>query len=96
MGRPGFSHCLLHVTDLARTRAFYADRLGLEILAEHGGYLRLGGGDGFHIGVEQRLDSEVGAPDIELEMLTTSNPALSAWRLSVSSEKSTRCCGACH
>ena len=68
MARPGFSHLFLHVHDLERTRAFYVDRLGVEVLAEGGGYLRLGGGDGFHIGVEERPSAEVGAPGIELEL----------------------------
>ena len=36
------------------------------------------------------------APEMEFEMRTTSNPALSACRLSVAFENSTRCCGACH
>jgi catechol 2,3-dioxygenase-like lactoylglutathione lyase family enzyme len=68
MARPGFSHVFLHVTDLERTRAFYVDRLGVEVLMEGNGYLRLGGGGGFDIGVEERTASEVGAPGIELEL----------------------------
>ncbi len=76
MGRPGFSHCFLHVTDLERTRAFYVDRLGVEVLTESPGYLRLGGGGGFHIGVEQRAASEVGAPGIELELQVSDVDAL--------------------
>jgi catechol 2,3-dioxygenase-like lactoylglutathione lyase family enzyme len=68
MDGPGFSHCFLHVADLDRTRAFYVDRLGLEVLAEGGGYLRLGGGGGFDVGVEERAASEVGAPGIELDL----------------------------
>ena len=76
MGRPVFSHCFLHVIDLERTRAFYADRLGVEVLTETPGYLRLGGGGGFHIGVEQRAASEVGAPGIELELQVSDVDAL--------------------
>lgn len=68
MSGPGFSHLFLHVTDLDRTRAFYVDRLGVEVLMEGGGYLRLGGRGGFHVGVEARPPSEVGAPGIELEL----------------------------
>ena len=78
MGRAGFSHCFLHVTDLERTRAFYVDRLGVEVLVEGPGYLRLGGGGGFHIGVEQRAAPEVGAPGIELELQVPDVDALAS------------------
>jgi catechol 2,3-dioxygenase-like lactoylglutathione lyase family enzyme len=78
MGRAGFSHCFLHVTDLERTRAFYVDLLGVEVLVEGPGYLRLGGGGGFHIGVEQRAASEVGAPGIELELQVPDVDALAS------------------
>lgn len=61
-----YSHLFVHVTDLARTRAFYVDLLGLEALMEGGGYLRVGGGEGFHVGFEEREASEVGAAGIEL------------------------------
>lgn len=61
------SHLFVHVSDLARTRAFYVDRIGLEVLMEHPGYLRLGGGGGFHLGLEERADAAViGAAGIEL------------------------------
>jgi catechol 2,3-dioxygenase-like lactoylglutathione lyase family enzyme len=63
-----FSHCFMHVTDLEQTRAFYVDRLGVSVLEEGTGYLRLGGGGGFDIGVEERPASEVGARGIELEL----------------------------
>lgn len=68
MRGPGFSHIFLHVANLERTRAFYVDRLGLDVLAEDDGYLRIGGGGGFDIGVEERSASEIGAPGIELEL----------------------------
>ena len=68
MDGPGFSHCFLHVVNLERTRAFYVGNLGLVVLAEGGGYLRLGGGGGFDVGVEERPASEVGAPGMELEL----------------------------
>ena len=78
MHGPGFSHCFLHVADLGRTRAFYVDRLGLEVLVEGDGYLRLGGGGGFHLGVEERPASEVGAPGIELDIRVPDVDALAA------------------
>ena len=61
-----YSHLFVHVRDLARTREFYVDRLGLSVLLEHPGYLRVGGDDGFHIGFEERREEQVGAAGIEL------------------------------
>jgi len=65
-GVTSYSHLFVHVRELARTRAFYVDLLGLEVLMEHPGYLRVGGREGFHIGFEERDDVEVGAVGIEL------------------------------
>ena len=78
MPSPAFSHLFLHVTDLERTREFYASRLGVEVLTDNDGYLRLGGGGGFHIGVEQRPAAEVGAPGVELELRVTDVDAVAA------------------
>ena len=50
MGRNAFSHLFIHVSSLPRSRAFYVDRLGLEVLMEEPGYLRVGGGEGFTSG----------------------------------------------
>ncbi len=61
-----YSHLFVHVRDLPRTRAFYVDLLGLDVLLEHEGYVRVGGGGGFHIGFEQRDADEVGAAGIEI------------------------------
>jgi catechol 2,3-dioxygenase-like lactoylglutathione lyase family enzyme len=47
------SHLFFHVRDLAATRAFYVGLLELEVLVDEAGYLRIGGGDGFHVGLEQ-------------------------------------------
>jgi catechol 2,3-dioxygenase-like lactoylglutathione lyase family enzyme len=60
------SHLFVHVTDLVRSRRFYVEQLGLSVLMEHEGYLRLGGGDGFHMGIEERAADEVGAAGIEI------------------------------
>ena len=76
--RPTFSHLFLHVRDLAHTRDFYVGRLGLEALAEEAAYLRLGGGDGFSIGVEERTAAEIGAPGIELEVRVDDVDSLAA------------------
>ncbi len=60
------SHLFVHVTSLDATRHFYVDLLGLEALVEEDGYLRVGGGDGFHIGFEEREWADVGAPGVEV------------------------------
>jgi catechol 2,3-dioxygenase-like lactoylglutathione lyase family enzyme len=78
MTAASFSHLFLHVSDLERTRDFYVDQLGVEVLMESNGYLRLGGGGGFHVGVEQRASSEIGAPGIELELQVDDVDALVA------------------
>jgi catechol 2,3-dioxygenase-like lactoylglutathione lyase family enzyme len=65
---PRFSHLFLFVSDLERSRRFYADLLGLEVLMKEPGYLRLGGGGGFHIGMEQGDPERVGAAGVELEI----------------------------
>jgi catechol 2,3-dioxygenase len=59
------SHLFVHVTDLRASRAFYVDRLGLDILLEEPGYLRVGGPEGFHIGMEEVPD-HVGSEGIEI------------------------------
>ena len=60
------SHLFVHVSDLARSRRFYADQLGLEVLAAEDGYLRIGGHDGFSMGMEERDAEDVGAAGIEI------------------------------
>ena len=65
MTRAAFDHVSIHVSDLRRTRRFY-ERLGMEILADEPGFLRIGGGDGFAIGVEERSPRDVGAPGLEI------------------------------
>ncbi|HET9521788.1 MAG TPA: VOC family protein [Candidatus Limnocylindrales bacterium] len=56
------SHLFFHVRDLAAARAFWAGLLELEVLVDEGGYLRLGGADGFHIGMEQWPDDQMPPP----------------------------------
>ena len=63
---PTLSHLFMHVSDLDRARDFYTRVLGLRLLWEEPGYVRVGGEEGFHIGMEQRDAPEVGAPGIEL------------------------------
>jgi lactoylglutathione lyase len=64
------SHLFVHMTSLRASRSFYVERLGLELLDGTGedgsGYMRLGGGGGFALGMEERAPAEVGAAGIEL------------------------------
>jgi catechol 2,3-dioxygenase-like lactoylglutathione lyase family enzyme len=62
------SHLFVHVADVARSRAFYVDLLGLRLLEGGDGYQRIGGGDGFTMGMEERPAWEVGALGIEIEI----------------------------
>lgn len=58
------SHLFMRVGDLGRSRDFYVDLLGLDVLMEGGGYLRVGGRDGFHIGIEQGAASTGSAIEV--------------------------------
>ncbi len=40
--------------------------LGLQVLMEEPGYLRVGGGGGFHLGIEQGEADQIGAVGVEL------------------------------
>jgi catechol 2,3-dioxygenase-like lactoylglutathione lyase family enzyme len=46
------SHLFLHVADLEPMRRFYVDGLGLDLVDDGSGYLRLGTATDFHIGLE--------------------------------------------
>jgi catechol 2,3-dioxygenase-like lactoylglutathione lyase family enzyme len=64
--RTRFSHLFVYVTDLERSRRFYVEALGLDLLMESPGYLRVGGATGFHLGIEEGQLDDVGAPGIEV------------------------------
>lgn len=64
--RARLSHLFIVVTDLARTREFYVGALGLEVLVDAPGYLRVGGREGFHLGIEEGEPARVGATGIEI------------------------------
>jgi catechol 2,3-dioxygenase-like lactoylglutathione lyase family enzyme len=49
----GLSHLFLHTGDVDAARRFWVHLLGLEALLDDGGYLRIGGGKGFHAGIER-------------------------------------------
>ena len=62
------SHLFMRVADLARTRTFYVDVLELDLLMDHGSYIRVGGPGGFHIGIEQGGPPDVGGRGIEINL----------------------------
>jgi catechol 2,3-dioxygenase-like lactoylglutathione lyase family enzyme len=51
--RPHLTHLFMEVADLERARWFWVEALGLELLEDRGAYIRVGGGGGFAIGIEQ-------------------------------------------
>lgn len=67
MGTPRLSHLFMRVFDLDRARTFYVDMLGLNVLAEYPGYLRIGD-ERFHIGIEEGVTAEIGAAGLELNI----------------------------
>jgi catechol 2,3-dioxygenase-like lactoylglutathione lyase family enzyme len=62
------SHLFVSVRDLRASEAFYVGRLGLEILlgSVESGYLRVGGGGGFHLGLEEHPDDAIATDGIEI------------------------------
>ena len=71
MGEAALSHVFLHVASLAVTRSFYVDLIGLVVLADEPGYLRLGGGGGFRLGIEERGPEEIGSAGMQLVIRVT-------------------------
>jgi lactoylglutathione lyase len=62
------SHLFLYVSDLARSRQFYTELLGLRVLLEENGYVRVGVPDGLHIGMEVGKPWQIGAHGIEMNL----------------------------
>jgi catechol 2,3-dioxygenase-like lactoylglutathione lyase family enzyme len=60
------SHLFVLVSDLERARRFYVDELGLDLLIDSPGYVRVGGREGFHLGMEEGAPDQVGARGIEI------------------------------
>jgi catechol 2,3-dioxygenase-like lactoylglutathione lyase family enzyme len=62
---PGsLSHLFTTVSSLDETRRLFVDLLGLKVLVDADGYLRVGCADGFHMGVEQAPDRETPRTEI--------------------------------
>src|SRR5215217_4249942 len=58
------SHLFVPVRSIAEARQLYVDLLGLELLLDDGGYLRIGGNGGFHMGVEAEPSGAVKQADL--------------------------------
>jgi catechol 2,3-dioxygenase-like lactoylglutathione lyase family enzyme len=50
------SHLFIHVPDAGAARWFYSELLGLDFSVGAKGYIRVSGGDAFHLGMEQVTD----------------------------------------
>jgi catechol 2,3-dioxygenase-like lactoylglutathione lyase family enzyme len=66
------SHLFITVTDLAVARAFWTEAVGLATLVDEGAYVRVGGGEGFFMGIEQaaadarpEVEVVVRVPDVD-------------------------------
>jgi catechol 2,3-dioxygenase-like lactoylglutathione lyase family enzyme len=62
------SHLFMLTSDLQAERRLLVEVVGLEVLAEEDGYLRIGGGEGFHIGLEQGQPGSTGGIEIDIEV----------------------------
>lgn len=66
--RPSLHHLFMLVSDLDRSKRFYCELLGLEVLVDEGRYVRIGGGEGFHIGMEAGDPNRLGGRGIEISI----------------------------
>jgi catechol 2,3-dioxygenase-like lactoylglutathione lyase family enzyme len=57
--QPHLTHLFMEVADLQRAHWFWTEAIGLELLEDRGPYIRVGGGGGFAIGIEQAAPGAV-------------------------------------
>jgi catechol 2,3-dioxygenase-like lactoylglutathione lyase family enzyme len=57
------SHLFVTVGDVEAAREFWTETIGLDLLVEEEGYLRVGGAGGFSMGIE-RADDQVPAVEV--------------------------------
>lgn len=62
------SHLFVPVRDREAARRLFVDVLGLEVLVEGGGYLRVGGGGGFSMGIEQGQSDDPKLPELVIRV----------------------------
>ena len=61
-------HLFATVTDLARARDFWTEMIGLDALVEDDEYVRVGGEDGFTMGIERAADGNDPAVEIVVQV----------------------------
>jgi catechol 2,3-dioxygenase-like lactoylglutathione lyase family enzyme len=64
--RAHLTHLFMECGDLAKTRWFWAEVIGVEVLEDRGAYIRVGGGGGFSIGIEQAAPGRVSGAGPEI------------------------------
>jgi catechol 2,3-dioxygenase-like lactoylglutathione lyase family enzyme len=62
------SHVFLLTSDVDAMRRLLVDVLGLEILVEDEGYLRVGGRRGFHLGIEEGDPGPANSMELAIEV----------------------------
>jgi catechol 2,3-dioxygenase-like lactoylglutathione lyase family enzyme len=62
------SHLFVPVRDLEAARGLYVDLLGLEVLVDEDGYVRIGGGGGFTMGIEAEPNGEIKQADLVIRV----------------------------
>jgi catechol 2,3-dioxygenase-like lactoylglutathione lyase family enzyme len=66
--KPRLTHLFMEVGDLARARWFWVDAIGLELLDDRGGYIAVGGNNGFALGLEQTATPVSAGPELTLRV----------------------------
>ena len=62
------SHVFLLTSDVGAMHRLLVDVIGLEVLVDEGDYLRVGGGGGFHLGIEQGDPSPPNEVELAIEV----------------------------
>jgi catechol 2,3-dioxygenase-like lactoylglutathione lyase family enzyme len=76
--RPHLTHLFMEVGDLERARWFWTQAIGLELTADRGPYIQVGGNGGFHIGIEQAPAGSIGPHGPEITVRVPDVDALTA------------------
>ncbi len=63
-----FSHIFMLTSDLVAERRLLVDVIGLEVVVEEGNYLRVGGGGGFDVGLEEGSATNCEGTEITIEV----------------------------
>ena len=68
--QPHLTHLFLLVGDLERAKWFWTEAIGLRLIEDSRGYIRVGGDNGFDIGIEEGSieSAPVGCPEITVRV----------------------------